>query len=125
MEPENKANSVLRFIGRTKGPRNPKLFSKLYMSLARPILQYCSPVWSPHLKKDSAILEKVQRRTPRYAIRNISREMSYGERLKVLNGQLYTREDYFLRLPNAIRRLTVLTGYTRLSILQLHMIFDR
>ena len=84
MEPENKANSVLRFISRTKGPRNPKLFSKLYMSLVRPILQYCSPVWSPHLKKDSAILEKVQRRTPRYAIRNIGRDMSYEERLKVL-----------------------------------------
>ena len=72
------------FISRIKGPRNPELFSKLYMSLARPILQYCSPVWSPHLKKDSAILEKVRRRTPRYAIRNIARDMSYEERLKVL-----------------------------------------
>ena len=84
MEPENKVNNVLRFIGRRKGPRNPKLFSKLYMSLVRPILQYLSPVWSPHLKKDSAILEKVRRRTPRYAIRNIARDMSYEERLKVL-----------------------------------------
>ena len=54
------------------------------MSLVRPILQYCSPVWSPHLKKDSAILEKVQRRTLRYAIRNIARDMLYEERLKVL-----------------------------------------
>ena len=84
MEPENKVNNVLRFIGRRKGPRNPKLFSKFYMSLVRPILQYCSPVWSPHLKKDSAILEKVQRRTLRYAIRNIARDMLYEERLKVL-----------------------------------------
>ena len=96
MEPENKANSVLRFISRTKGPRNPKLFSKFYMSLVRPILQYCSPVWSPHLKKDSAILEKVQRRTPNYAIRNIGQDMSYEERLKVLKWPtLHQRRLFF------------------------------
>ena len=41
-----------------------------------------------------------------------------------LNGQLYICEDYFLRLPSAIGRLTVLTGYTHLSILHLHLIFD-
>ena len=55
-----------------------------YTSLVHPILHYCSPVWSPHLRKDSAIFEKVQRRTRRYAIRNTGRDMSYEERLKVL-----------------------------------------
>ena len=48
----NKANSVLGFIKRMVGPKNPQLFSKLYKSLVRPILEYCSPVWCPHLKKD-------------------------------------------------------------------------
>ena len=37
----NKANSVLGFIRRTVGPKDPELFSKLYYkSLARPILEY-------------------------------------------------------------------------------------
>ena len=35
----NKANSVLGFIRRTVGPKNPQLFSKLYKSLVRPILE--------------------------------------------------------------------------------------
>ena len=45
----NKANSVLRFIRRTVGPKNPQLFSKLYKILVSLILEYCSPVWCPHL----------------------------------------------------------------------------
>ena len=46
----NKANSVLGFIRRAVGPKNPELFSKLYKSLVCPILEYCSPIWCPHLK---------------------------------------------------------------------------
>ena len=110
MEPENKANSVLRFTGRRKGPRNPKLFSKLYMSLVRPILQYCSPVWSPHLKKDSAILEKVRRRTPRYAIRNIARDMSYEERLKVLKWPTLHQRRLFSSLTECYKTVHSLKG---------------
>ena len=91
------------FISRIKGPRNPELFSKLYMSLARPILQYCSPVWSPHLKKDSAILEKVRRRTPRYAIRNIARDMSYEERLKVLKWLTLHQRRLFSALTECFK----------------------
>ena len=58
----NKSNSVLGFIKRSTGLKNPQLFSKLYKSLVRLILEYCSPVWCPHLEKDSYTLEKVQHR---------------------------------------------------------------
>jgi hypothetical protein len=58
----NIANQVLGFLKRTVGPKNDRLFSKLYKSLVRLILEYCVPVWSPHLKKDISALEKVQRR---------------------------------------------------------------
>ena len=60
----NKANSVLGFVRHTVGPKNPDLFSKLYKSLARPILEYCSL----HLKKHIATLEKVQRRASRFSL---------------------------------------------------------
>ena len=76
----NKANSVLGFIRRTVGPKNPQLFSKLYNSLVCPILEYCSPIWCPHLKKDSNTLEKVQRRATKCALGNIGRDMSYEKR---------------------------------------------
>ena len=52
-----KANKVIGFLKHTASPRNDKLFSKLYMSLVRPILEYCVPVWSPYLKKDISSLE--------------------------------------------------------------------
>ena len=80
------------------------------MSLVRPILEYCSPVWSPHLKKDSAILEKVQRRTPRYAIRNISPDMSYGERLKVLKWPTPHQRRLFSSLTERYKTVNSLNG---------------
>ena len=40
----NKANSVLGFVRRTVGPKNPDLFSKLYKSLVRPILEYSKTI---------------------------------------------------------------------------------
>ena len=80
----NKANSVLGFVRRTVLPKNPDLFSKLYKSLVRPILEYSSPVWSPHLKKDIATLEKVQRRASRFALGTTANDMSYEDRLKRL-----------------------------------------
>ena len=86
------------------------MFSKLYMSLVRPILQYCSPVWSPHLKKDSVILEKVQRRTPSYAIRNIGRDMSYEERLKVLKWPTLHQRRLFSSLTECYKTANSLNG---------------
>ena len=77
----SKANSVLGFIKRTVGPKNPQLFSKLYKSLVRPILEYCSLFWCPHLKKDLNTVEKVQRRA---SLGNIGQDMPYEKRLKLL-----------------------------------------
>ena len=81
----NKANSVLGFIRRTVGPKNPELFSKLYKSLVRPIFEYWSPVvWCPHLKKDSNALEKIQRRASKCAVGNVGQDLPREERLRLL-----------------------------------------
>ena len=50
---------------------------QLYKALVVPVLEYASPVWSPHTKKDTQKLELVQRhacdtegkpRIPRYGV---------------------------------------------------------
>ena len=48
----NKANKVVGLLKRTVGSKNREIFSMLYKSLVRPILEYACPVsWSPYLVK--------------------------------------------------------------------------
>ena len=106
----NKANSVLGFIRRTVGPKNPQLFSKLYKSLVRPILEYCSPVWCPHLKKDLNTLEKVQRRASKCALGNIGQDMPYEERLKLLKWPSLEQRRLFSSLIECYKTINRLNG---------------
>ena len=95
----NKANRVVGFLKRTVGPRNDKLFSKLYMSLVRPILEYCVPVWSAYLKKDISSLEKVQRRASKCALRlNYDQKIDYEDRLELLKWPTLEKRRLMLSL---------------------------
>ena len=96
----------------TVGPKNPQLFSKLYKSLVRPILEYCSPVWCPHLKKDLNTLEKVQRRASRSkcALGNIGQDMPYEERLKLLKWPTLEQRRLFLSLTECYKTINRLNG---------------
>ena len=51
----------------------------------RPLLEYASPVWSPHLHKDIDYVESVQRRFTKYLPGLKSK--SYSERLKLLKAE--------------------------------------
>ena len=53
----NKANQILDIIKRTVGCSNAAVFSKLYICLIWPVLEYATPVWSPYLVKDIEALE--------------------------------------------------------------------
>jgi len=59
-EAQHKANKMLGLLKRTVKYRNPDILVRLYKSLVRPRLEYSSPLWSPHYKKDKLLLEKVQ-----------------------------------------------------------------
>ena len=41
---------------------------RLYLSVVRSKLSYCSQLWRPHLKKDILLLERVQRRATKYIL---------------------------------------------------------
>ena len=72
----NKTNKVLGLIKRTVDSKNREIFSMLYKSFVRPILEYACPVWSPYLVKDKLAIEKASR----VALGQKLREMSYEER---------------------------------------------
>ena len=73
-------------------------------------LEYCSPVWCPHLKKDSNTLEKVQRRAINCALGNIGRDMSYEERLKFLKWPTLQQRRLFLSLTECYKTINRLNG---------------
>ena len=59
--------------------KNPSLLKTAFSTYVRPILEYASPVWSPHLAKNITLLESVQRRFTK-SIRNL-RNIPYTSRL--------------------------------------------
>ena len=63
--------------------RNPKLLTAAFTSYVRPLLEYASPVWSPHLIKDIDAIEKVQRRFTK-SFPNL-RDLPYPIRIARLN----------------------------------------
>ena len=83
-ETVHRANKVLGLLKRTVGSNNKDIFSILYKSLVRPILEYVSPVWSPHPAKDIHEIEKVQRRASQIALGQRKQEMAYEDRCKIL-----------------------------------------
>ena len=78
----NKANSRIGIIKRHFTNLSTTIFLPLYKALIRPLLEYCSSIWTPILIADSIEIEKVQRRATKlvYNVRNLS----YENRLKEL-----------------------------------------
>lgn len=62
-----KANKRLGLIKRCFTSFTPEKVKTLYTTMIRPVLEYGSTTWSPHLKKDISQLESVQRRCIRIA----------------------------------------------------------
>ena len=76
----SKGNLVLGMIRRNITYKEKSLIVPLYNAIVRPHLEYCIQAWSPYLRKDIDMLEKIQRR----AIKLIPelRYLRYEGRLK-------------------------------------------
>ena len=74
-----KANSMLGRIRHTFTFMNKQMFMKLYPSLVRTHMEFAVQAWSPQLKKDIILLEKVQQRATRLVPE--IRELDYQSRL--------------------------------------------
>ena len=55
-------NQILGIIRRNITYKEKSLIVPLYKAIVRPHLEYCIQAWSPHLRKDIDMLEKIQRR---------------------------------------------------------------
>jgi hypothetical protein len=107
--------------------RDVKIFVKAFNVYVRPLLEYNSPVWSPLLKKDIQLLERVQRKfTKRVcSLCNIYVGLSYDDRLKCLNLDSLERRRNFIDIVemfktvkkfsnfNLFCKLTLTQGVTR------------
>ena len=75
-----KANNLLGCIRRTYTDKSLSNMVNLYITLVRPLLEYCQQVWSPHLVKDVKKVEDVQRRFTKMI--NGMKGMSYEKGFK-------------------------------------------
>ena len=83
IEARNKANKILSFISKSIDYKSKEVIKKCYISLVRPLLEYCVQFWSPYLKQDIILLEKIQKRATKM-IPQLS-HLTYAERLKELD----------------------------------------
>ena len=88
-------------------------------TLVRPILEYASPVWSPHLAKDIHEIEKVQRRALLITLGQRREEIAYEDRGKILKWNSLERRREFLSLVECYKTAFNLNGLNFSDYLEL------
>ena len=76
-----KANIRLGYVKRTLGYNvNENVKQCCYVSLVRPLVEYCTQLWNPYNKNLILKLESLQRNATKYIVNDYN--MTYTERLE-------------------------------------------
>ena len=106
-----RANSMLGLIRNTFKKFDIRLVRILYMVYVRPLIEFAVPVWSPMLKGDMNLLEKIQHRVTRMVPG--LRKLPYSERLEKLG--LTTLEERRTR-GDLIQTYKILNGIEKIEL---------
>ena len=106
----SQGNQILGMIRRNLTYKEKSLIVPLYKAIVRPHLEYCIQAWSPYLRKDIDMLEKIERRATKL-IPGL-RDLTYEERLK--ECRLTTLETRRLR-GDQIEVFKILNGYENID----------
>ncbi len=79
----NKANQVTGIIKRSFSYIDKDMFLKLYKTIIRPQIEYANVIWHPQYKRQSILLEKVQKRATKM-VKDIQ-HLTYTDRLIALD----------------------------------------
>ena len=80
-----KANSTRAFLARNIPQCCRKVKQMAYTTYIRPTVEYASPVWDPHTKRNTNKIEMVQRRCARYVTGNFDHTSSVTSLLNYLS----------------------------------------
>ena len=90
---------ILGIINRTIVFRHPDIMLRLYKSLVRPHLEYCTAAWSPHYCKDKELIERLQRFTRMIPdLKDLSADLI--EVYKIIHGLSAVRFSTFFELSH-------------------------
>ena len=79
----SRANQIVGLIKRSFTCHDRDTMKRLITSMVRPHLEYGNIIWYPHLKKDTNLIENVQRRATKLIPE--LKSMSYESRLRILD----------------------------------------
>ena len=85
----SKANRMLGVMNRTITYKSTDIMLRLYKSVVRPHLEYCTTAWSPHYVKDKELIERIQHRFTRMLPE--IKALPYHERLRLNLWSLESR----------------------------------
>ena len=80
----SRANRMLGLVRRNLRKCSTRIRQQAFVSLVRPHLEYCCPVWNPHTNKDITRIEAIQRRAARFVLQQYHRTDSVSAMLNTL-----------------------------------------
>ena len=85
VEAKEKAMRVLGILQKNLSSCDRSVEEHCYLSLVRPIVEYATVAWSPHIKKMIDCIESVQRRAAQFINNDYSRYSSISSMVTDLN----------------------------------------